>query len=111
MHATSLMFSTLLLAAPFIVFGEPAKPATVPSEISGVFGLHPDLVKLGFFLLFSLALWLFNRAIGNNTKNMNMLYSNQRELAKVLTQLTTAHNINHGQVIDAPNLSGGETEL
>jgi hypothetical protein len=84
--------------------------ASLTSKEVGIFGLHPDLVKLAFFLLFSFVVWLLNRALANNTKNNTMLYANQRELARVLTQLTTAHNINHQQDIEAPKLVGGESE-
>jgi hypothetical protein len=96
------MFSIVLLTAPFVVLGD-------SGQVSGVFGLDPDLVKLGFFLLFTYSVWSLNRSIEANTKNNNVLFANQRELTRCLTQLTTMHCINHpGQIIEVPKITGEE---
>ena len=103
-QAYMYMLFVMLLTAPFVVFGDTqgtAAPAH-PAPAAGVFGLDPDLVKLAFLGLFSFVVWLFKKAIDNNTRLQNALFRNDREIVEVLIKLLAMHNMNHGQEIQPP---------
>jgi hypothetical protein len=100
----TILFSMVLIATPLLVLGD--TPAPAAENDGGVFGLHPELIKLAFYLLFGLTIFLLNKTLRRIDQNQAILYSNQRELTRVLTQLTTAHSLNHGQPIEAPRLAG-----
>ena len=98
------IFAVLFFASPFVVMGD--APAAAPS--SGIFGLDPELVKILFQGSVLVSLWLLVRVLTKVDRSQNMLHQNDRELARVLTQITTAHNINHGQQIEPPRIGEGE---
>ena len=106
MSAYGWMFAALVVLSPYVIAN--GSTTTAPPPEVTIFNLHPDAVKFIWNGLFVVASGLIIRALNNVLKALNNLHSNQRELAKVLTQLTTAHGINHGQVIAPPDLVGGD---
>jgi hypothetical protein len=98
------MFIFPCLLSPFVM-GE-GNDAVVRTGGS-IYGLDPELVKLGFYLLLMVALFFLQRSIRQVDRNQSALFNNQRELSRVLTQLTTAHAINHKQEIAPPKMTGG----
>ena len=100
------LFGVILITAPFIVMGGPdqGKPAEATA-----FGLHPDVIKGAFLVLMGIISFFLIRTLNRTTANMNALHNNQRELARVLTQLATLHKVNHGQEIDLPRITGPES--
>lgn len=95
------LYFALLMAAPFIVYGDGKAEPTV-----GIFGMPPTVERWVFNGLFLLCGALIVRALGGVVTQLNNLHENDRELTRVLTQLTTAHGLNHGHVIDPPRLKG-----
>lgn len=101
------MFIFPCLLSPFVLGAGTVEPIRAGS----IYGLDPELVKLGFYGLLIVALFFLQRSIRQVDRNQSALFGNQRELARVITELTTAHKINHvGQNIDAPRLNGGGDE-
>jgi hypothetical protein len=97
------MFIFPCLLSPFVFGSGPIEPVRPGS----LYGLDPELVKLGFYGLLIVALFFLQRSIRQVDRNQSALFNNQRELGRVLTQLVTAHAINHKQDISPPKLSGG----
>lgn len=103
----SWTFGLLLSAAPFVVLGD--TPSEPPLE-AGAFGLHPEVIKWVFNCTLGVAGFLLIRTLKQVDRSQNTLHSNQRELARALTQIITAHGINHNQIIEPPKLTGGDGE-
>lgn len=108
----AIIFSAMLVFAPFVL----ASPVTPPQPNESVYGLHPDLIKGAFGLLMSLVGFFLLRTLikmdrnqSTLNRNQSTLFDNQRKLAVTLAQIVTAHNINHRQTIELPNLSDSDS--
>lgn len=103
-----IAFVVLAVTTPIIQAATDANLAAQPSDWS-FFGLHPDLVKAAFYGMFLLVSGGLARSFHLNIKNQNLLFSNQRELERALTQLITLHQLNHAdQRIALPDIRGPE---
>lgn len=100
----AILFYVSLISAPIIS----ANGSMPPQQDGRVFGLDPELVKGAFYLLVLIVGGVLTRAIVKVDRNQSVLFDNQRKLAQWLTSLTTAHNINHGQSIQIPELSDSD---
>lgn len=100
----TILLCILMVSVPLLVSGGDVGPSISDGDIFSTKYLYKSIGEI----LIAIVAFFLGRTLIKVDKNQTNLYSNQRELAKVLTQLTTAHSINHNQTIDPPKLSGGE---
>ena len=100
----TILLCLLMVSVPLLVNGGDSVSAVPDGDFFSTKYLYKSIGEI----LIALVAFLLARTLLKVDKNQTNLHANQREIAKVLTQLTTAHSINHRQTIDPPKLSGGE---